>query len=158
MKDFIKDLWILITSDLCWSSHCNMITSKAYKQLGPIRCSFTTNYVSVKNSSISPGVRSQLLYCLQVWRPCMHFSGYTTPWKSTTESYKIIIFLTTIHHLITPDFLNSQCSLLCTFLSWMIYYSLLNQLIIRHDILMLQIGSIYLQYYSGSIYHLYIMQ
>ena len=50
-RDSIKDLGIIITSELSWTGHCNMITSRAYKQLGLIRRIFTTNCVSAKNSS-----------------------------------------------------------------------------------------------------------
>ena len=71
MRDSIKDLGVLITSDLSWSSHCNMITFKAYKQLDLTRRSFTTNCVSAKKQLYISLVRSQLLYYSQVWRPCL---------------------------------------------------------------------------------------
>ena len=48
-----------------------MITSRAYKQLGLIRRIFTTNCVSAKKQLYISLVRSQLLYCSQVWRPCL---------------------------------------------------------------------------------------
>ena len=46
----LKDLGIMITSELSWTSHCNMITSRAYKQLGLICSIFTANCISAKNS------------------------------------------------------------------------------------------------------------
>ena len=49
-RDSIKDLGIMITSELSWTSHCNMITSRAYKQLGLICSIFTANCISAKNS------------------------------------------------------------------------------------------------------------
>ena len=61
----------MITSNLSWSNQCNMITAKAYKQLGLIRRSFTTNCVSAKTQLYISLVRSQLLYCSQIWRPCL---------------------------------------------------------------------------------------
>jgi len=47
----IKDLGIMITSDLSWSTNCKMVVSRAYKQLGLIRRSFKTNCISVKKKS-----------------------------------------------------------------------------------------------------------
>ena len=61
----------MITSNLSWSNHCNMITAKAYKQLGLIRRSFTTNCISAKKQLYISLVRSQLLYCPQIWQPCL---------------------------------------------------------------------------------------
>ena len=70
-RDSIKDLGVMITSNLSWSNHCNMITAKAYKQLGLIRRSFTTNCVSTKKQLYISLVRSQLFYCSQIWRLCL---------------------------------------------------------------------------------------
>ena len=70
-RDSIKDLGVMITSNLSWSNHCNMITAKAYKQLGLIRRSFTTNCVSAKKQLYISLVQSQLFYCSQIWQPCL---------------------------------------------------------------------------------------
>ena len=70
-QDSIKDLGVTITSNLSWSNYCNMITAKVYKQLGLIHRSFTTNCVSAKKQLCISLVRSQLLYCPQIWRPCL---------------------------------------------------------------------------------------
>ena len=88
-----------------------MITPKVYKQSGLICRSFTTNF-SKKQLYISL-VQSQLLYYSQVWQPYT-YSEYITPWNSSMEN----IINDYILHLITPDFLNYQCSLLRTFLNW----------------------------------------
>ena len=42
-RDSIKGLRIITINDLSWSLHCSMITSRAYKQLCLIHCSFATN-------------------------------------------------------------------------------------------------------------------
>ena len=47
-RESIKDLGIMITSDLSWSTHCNMVVSRAYKQLGLIHRSFKTTSIPVK--------------------------------------------------------------------------------------------------------------
>ena len=69
-SDSHKDLGIILSVDLSWDKHYKTITSRAYKLLGLIRrtlssCHSTTTmtrlYVSL--------VRSQLFYCIQVWRP-----------------------------------------------------------------------------------------
>ena len=67
-RESIKDLGIMITSDLSWSTHCNMVVSRAYKQLGLIRCSFKikkiihflgvlTTYVLLSDLATQPGSR-----------------------------------------------------------------------------------------------------
>ena len=44
-KSSIKDLGVIINSDLSWSDHCQAIISKAYKTLGLLCCTFTTNSI-----------------------------------------------------------------------------------------------------------------
>ena len=63
-----KDFGILLSSSLNWDDHSNSILSKAYKILGLIRRTFSTNLILVKKLYISL-VQAQLLYCSQVWRP-----------------------------------------------------------------------------------------
>ena len=69
LQELIKDLRIMITSDLSWSIHCNMVVSRAYKQLDLIRRSFKTNSIPVKKKLYISLVRSQLMYCSQIWQP-----------------------------------------------------------------------------------------
>ena len=65
-----KDLGVVFSSDLTFTAHYDMIIKRAYRVLGLLRRTFraSTNvheklllYVSL--------VRSQLLYCSQIWRP-----------------------------------------------------------------------------------------
>ena len=61
----IKDLGIIIYNDLSWSPHHRLIIAKS---LGLIRWTFTTNLTEAKRRLYSL-VRSQVMYCLQIWRP-----------------------------------------------------------------------------------------
>ena len=61
-----KDLGIIFTFNLNWSSHTEMIISWQYKILGLLRRTFHTS--SEKQLYLSL-VRSQLMYCSQLWRP-----------------------------------------------------------------------------------------
>ena len=45
--DITKDLGIILTSNLSWNHHYNLILGKIYKFLCMIRQSFTTNLVPV---------------------------------------------------------------------------------------------------------------
>ena len=58
-----------MSSDLTWNGHCRLITAKAYKSLGIIRRTFTTNSISTKRQLYPSFVRSQLSYCSIIWRP-----------------------------------------------------------------------------------------
>lgn len=68
-SDCIKDLGLMLTSDLNWSKHYQYISSRAYKILGLLRRTFTTESVIARKKLFISLVRSQLLYCSQVWRP-----------------------------------------------------------------------------------------
>ena len=77
-RDSIKDLGVMITSNLSWSNHCNMITAKVYKQLGLIHHSFTTNCVSAKKAALyllGAFITLVLLSNLAT----MSYSGHITP-------------------------------------------------------------------------------
>uniref|UniRef100_A0A1X7SEQ1 Reverse transcriptase domain-containing protein n=1 Tax=Amphimedon queenslandica TaxID=400682 RepID=A0A1X7SEQ1_AMPQE len=65
-----KDLGVIFSNDLSWSSHYENIISKAFKTLGLIRRivgSQTT--VTIRKNLYIVLVRSQLTYCSQIWRP-----------------------------------------------------------------------------------------
>ena len=65
-----KDLGIIITQNLTWENHYKLISGKAYNILGLIRRSFSGNGpVETRKKLHISLVRSQILYCSQVWRP-----------------------------------------------------------------------------------------
>ena len=65
-----RDLGIMVSSDMSWSSHHDHIVSKAYKILGLLRRYFnTSNSTSKRKRLYFSLVRSQLVYCSQLWRP-----------------------------------------------------------------------------------------
>ena len=59
----------IFSSDLSWSTHYNAISTKAYQTLGLIRWTFKINCTEAKKQQCLALVRSQLLYCSQLWRP-----------------------------------------------------------------------------------------
>ena len=64
-----KDLRIIFIPILSWSPHIDMIVTKAYKILGLIRRTFHTNCsYHYKLKLYLSLVRSQLMYCSQLWR------------------------------------------------------------------------------------------
>ena len=65
----IKDLGIILSSNLNWDYHYKKITGRAYKFLGLLHRTFTTDSILAKKRLYISIVRSQLLYCSQVWRP-----------------------------------------------------------------------------------------
>ena len=66
-----KDLGITFTSNLSWSLHIDIIISKTYKILGLIRRTFHTNCIITKKKLFLSLVRSQIMYCSQLWRPSL---------------------------------------------------------------------------------------
>ena len=65
-----KDLGIIVSGDLSWRPHYQLITSRAYKMLGLLRRVFSNSIaVSAKRSLYISLVRSQLLYCSPIWHP-----------------------------------------------------------------------------------------
>ena len=65
-----KDLVVIFSSDLSWSSHIHTIVTKAYKTLYLLRRTFGQSpSVSACKQLYTSLVRSQLTYCSQVWRP-----------------------------------------------------------------------------------------
>ena len=65
-----KNLGVLLTSDLSWSSHIASILAKAYRSLGLIkRVVPYSSSVDLKRSLYLSLVRCHLSYCSPVWRP-----------------------------------------------------------------------------------------
>ena len=68
--DSHKDLGLVLSEDLSWNKHYTFIIARAYKILGLIRRTFSSSHhpPTVLKLYISL-VRSQLMYCTQLWRP-----------------------------------------------------------------------------------------
>ena len=67
-----KDLGIILSSSLIWDAHYNQIIAKAYSILGLLRRTFSLqNHTRSKKQLYISLVRSQLLYCSNLWKP--HF-------------------------------------------------------------------------------------
>ena len=65
-----RDLGIILSSDLSWKAHYNLISSRAYKTLGLLRRTFSQCInISTKRTLYIALVRSQLLYCSPLWHP-----------------------------------------------------------------------------------------
>ena len=59
-----------VSEDLRWDKHYKAITARAYKVLGLIRRTFHSCHLSSTMVRLYVSmVRSQLLYCTQIWRP-----------------------------------------------------------------------------------------
>ena len=65
----VKDLGILVSSDLSWDSHYSSIISKAYRSLAMLRRYIGSSSSTVKKLLYFSVVRSKLCYCSQLWRP-----------------------------------------------------------------------------------------
>ena len=63
-----KDLGIIYSYNLTWSEHYDHIIVKAYNTLGLLRRTFKINNIQAKKQLYISLVRSQLLYCSQIWR------------------------------------------------------------------------------------------
>ena len=69
-KKEYRDLGVIISGDLTWTSHYNKITSKAYRSLGLLRRTFSKVLaIATKRTLYLSLVRSHLMYCSQVWKP-----------------------------------------------------------------------------------------
>jgi len=70
--DSTKELGIIITQSLTWDSHYKVISSKIYKILGLIRCNFSSIGPVLSRCKLYISlVRSKVLYCSPIWRPCL---------------------------------------------------------------------------------------
>ena len=65
-----RDLGVNISSDQSWSQHIKLITARAYKILGLLRRTFSSYHLTGKKKILYISlVKSQILYCSQIWRP-----------------------------------------------------------------------------------------
>ena len=65
-----RDLGIMMDENLSWSSHYNLISSKAYRSLHFIRRTIPiTTSIHIKKQLYISLVRNHLTYCFQLWRP-----------------------------------------------------------------------------------------
>jgi len=65
-----RDLGLLVTSNLHWNEHYDMLLKEAYKTLGLIRRIFqNARVVQTKKLLYLTLVRSKLQYCSPIWRP-----------------------------------------------------------------------------------------
>ena len=62
-----RDLGVILTSDLSFSSHIQKITSKAYKALGLARRTFHCLATTARLRLYISLIRSQLSYCCIIW-------------------------------------------------------------------------------------------
>ena len=68
---FEKDLGVHVTSNLCWTKHCDYLYSKASRNFGLLKrtCSFVKNRKQ-RRSLYFAMVRSQFEHCSSVWSSC----------------------------------------------------------------------------------------
>lgn len=64
-----QDLGVTISSNLSWNLHYISITKKAYRSLGLLRRSISSNSIQARKMLYISLVRSKLTYCSQIWRP-----------------------------------------------------------------------------------------
>jgi len=68
--DYHKDLELILSEDLSWDRHYKFIIYRAYKTLELIHRTFTSNQSPATLAILyASQIRSQLLYCTQLWRP-----------------------------------------------------------------------------------------
>jgi len=60
---------VTFSCDFNWTEHYRSISAKAYQTLGLIRRTLKTNCTQAKKQLYITLVRSQLIYCSQIWRP-----------------------------------------------------------------------------------------
>ena len=65
-----RDLGIIFSTNLSWSTHYESIISKAYRSFGLLRRVFSNiHFIKAKKDLYISIVRSNLLYCSPLWRP-----------------------------------------------------------------------------------------
>ena len=89
--DCLRDLGVLISDDLSWSAHYDLLCSRAYKILGLLRRVFNNVFaIAAKKRLYISLVRSQLTYCSVVWRPHL-IKDITTLEKIQRRASKYIL-------------------------------------------------------------------
>ena len=69
-KTALTDLGVMLTADLSWRDHYELIIAKSYKVLGLLRRVFSSvRCPQAKKVLYISLVRSKLLYCSPLWRP-----------------------------------------------------------------------------------------
>ena len=65
-----KNLGIIISSDLSWDQHYKNIIPKTYRMLGLLHRSFSKHQTVTAERTLHISlVRSQVIYCLVIWKP-----------------------------------------------------------------------------------------
>ena len=87
-----RDLGIMVYERLTWSHHHNYISQKAYHSLHLLfRTVYSTASISLKKHLYLVLVRSQLVYCSQLWRPRLISGTLKKPRKDSMQSYQLYI-------------------------------------------------------------------
>ena len=93
--DCLRYLGVLISDDLSWSAHYDLLCSRAYKILGLLRRVFNNVFaIAAKKHLYISLVCSQLTYCSVVWRP--HLTDillFIKSLKYPSESFNILDFV-----------------------------------------------------------------
>ena len=71
MHNFNNNLLNYITNTLNWVEHYNLMTSRAYRQLGLLRRTFSSPNISARKKLYLSLIRSKLTYCSPIWRPSL---------------------------------------------------------------------------------------
>ena len=107
-----KDLGVTFSTDLHWTEHYKIIIAKAYQTLGLLCRTFNINSITAKKQLYISLVRSQLLYCSQLWRPqllkntfileCVQrkatkyiLKDYQLPYKERLEQLHLLLLMYT---------------------------------------------------------------
>ena len=61
-----RNLGIIVSSNMSWTTHCNQILNEAYRSLGLLRHFFRVHAKKILYLSL---VRSKVTYCSQIWHP-----------------------------------------------------------------------------------------
>ena len=69
IKQLQKDLGVLISSDLTWTSYISYITAKAYKILGLLRWTFGSSHNPMATKKLYLTLVRSQVSCSPVWRP-----------------------------------------------------------------------------------------
>ena len=89
--DCLRDLGVLVSDDLSWSAHYDLLCSRAYKIRGLLRRVFNDVFaIAAKTRLYISLVRSQLTYCSVVWRPHL-IKDITTLEKIQRRASKYIL-------------------------------------------------------------------